>query len=43
VPEGVIAVVMEAVSACETSVNFYRLHGTTTQKTIIFILVTVKT
>jgi hypothetical protein len=32
----VIALMMETASTSETSVNFTRLHGTTTQKTTIF-------
>jgi hypothetical protein len=35
-----IALVMEVVSASETSVNFY---GTTSQKTVISFLAAVKT
>jgi hypothetical protein len=38
-----IALMMEAVSTSETSVNFYRLHGTTSQKKVIFILATMRT
>jgi hypothetical protein len=34
---------MVAVSTSETSVNFYRLHGATSQKTVIFILIAVRT
>jgi hypothetical protein len=34
---------MEAASTSETSVNFTRLHGVTTQKTAIFILAAVRT
>jgi hypothetical protein len=30
------ALMMEAGSNFETPVNFYRLHGATTQKTVIF-------
>jgi hypothetical protein len=30
-------------STSETSVNFYRLHGATTQKTAIFILAAMRT
>jgi hypothetical protein len=33
---------MEAASTSETSVNFYRLHGATIQKTAIFILAAVR-
>jgi hypothetical protein len=33
----IIALVMETVRTSETSVNFYRGHGATTQKTAIFI------
>jgi hypothetical protein len=35
----VIALMIETVSTSETSVSFYRLHGETSQKTAIFILV----
>jgi hypothetical protein len=35
--------IMEAASTSEATVNFYRLHGETTQKTAIFMLATVKT
>jgi hypothetical protein len=39
-----IALTMDAVSTLETSVNFcVRLHGSTSQKTVIFILAVVKT
>jgi hypothetical protein len=34
---------MEAARTSETLVNFYRLHGTTTQKTAIFVLAAVRT
>jgi hypothetical protein len=34
---------MEAANTSETSVNFYRLHGATSQKTVIFILAAVRT
>jgi hypothetical protein len=40
-----IALMMEAASTSETSVNFYhstRLHGATAQKTAIFILAAVR-
>jgi hypothetical protein len=33
------ALMMEAASSSETSVNFYQLHGTTAQKIVIFIRV----
>jgi hypothetical protein len=39
----VFRVMMEAVTSYETSVNVYRFHGATSQKTIIFILVAVRT
>jgi hypothetical protein len=32
----VIALMMEAASTCETSLNFTRLHGAITQKIAIF-------
>jgi hypothetical protein len=38
-----IALMMEAATISETSVNFYRLHIATAQKTAIFILAAVKT
>jgi hypothetical protein len=38
-----IALMMEAASTSETSVDFTRLHGATTQKTSIFTLATVRT
>jgi hypothetical protein len=34
---------MEAARTSETLVNFYRLHGATTQKTAIFVLTVVRT
>jgi hypothetical protein len=37
----IIRVIMEAVSTSETMVNFYRLHGATSQKTDILILTSV--
>jgi hypothetical protein len=37
------ALMVEAASTSETSVNFYQLHGTTSQKTVIFILAAVRT
>jgi hypothetical protein len=40
---GLIALMMEAASTSETSVNFYQLHGATTQKTAIFIFAAVRT
>jgi hypothetical protein len=33
----IIALMMEAASTSETSVNVYQTHGATTQKTTIFI------
>jgi hypothetical protein len=33
---------MEAVSTSETSVNFYQIHGATSQKTVLFILAAVR-
>jgi hypothetical protein len=38
-----IALMMEAARASETLVHSYRLHGATTQKTVIFVLTAVKT
>jgi hypothetical protein len=38
-----IALMMEAVATCETSVNFSKLHSTMSQKTDIFIFVAVRT
>jgi hypothetical protein len=38
-----IAVMMEAVSTSEMSVNFTRVHGAPSQKTVIFILDAVRT
>jgi hypothetical protein len=38
-----IALMMEAVNTSEASGNFSRLHGATTQKTVIFILAAVRT
>jgi hypothetical protein len=38
-----MVLLMEAESTFETSVNFTRIHGATTQNTIIFTLTTVKT
>jgi hypothetical protein len=38
-----IALMMEAAVTSETSVNFTRQHGATTQKTAIFILAAVRT
>jgi hypothetical protein len=32
----VLALIMEAASTSEMSVNFYQIHGATTQKTAIF-------
>jgi hypothetical protein len=41
ITRGIIrGLIMEVVSTSETSVNLYRLRGTTTQKTTIFILAT---
>jgi hypothetical protein len=40
---GAYCLMMEAVSTSETSVNFYQIHGATSQKTIIFILAAVRT
>jgi hypothetical protein len=37
------ALMIEAVSTPGTSVIYTRLHGTTFQKTVIFILVAVRT
>jgi hypothetical protein len=37
------ALMMEAISTSETSVNFYEIHGATSQKTAIFILVVLRT
>jgi hypothetical protein len=34
---------MEVASTSETSVNFYRLDGAKSQKTVIFILAAVRT
>jgi hypothetical protein len=39
----IIALIMVAASTSETPVNFYQIHGTTTQKTAIFILAAVRT
>jgi hypothetical protein len=39
---GAITLMMEAASTSETSVNFTRLHGATSQKTI-FVLTAVRT
>jgi hypothetical protein len=37
VAEGLlIALMMEAASTSETSVDFYKMHGATSQKTVIF-------
>jgi hypothetical protein len=38
-----IALLMKAANTSETSVNFYRLLGATTQKTAIFILAALRT
>jgi hypothetical protein len=38
-----ITLMMEAVSTSETSVSIYRVHGATSQKTDIFIIVAVRT
>jgi hypothetical protein len=38
-----ITLTMEAARTTETTVNFYRLHGATTQKTAIFVLAAVIT
>jgi hypothetical protein len=38
-----VALMMEAGRISETSVKFYRPHGATTQKTVIFILTAVRT
>jgi hypothetical protein len=32
-----------AASTSETPINFYRLHSTTSQKTVIFILAAMRT
>jgi hypothetical protein len=37
-----IALLMEATSTSETSVNFYQSTGSTSQKTAIFILAAVR-
>jgi hypothetical protein len=37
----VIALVMKAVSPCETSVNFYEVHSATSQKTIIIFVISL--
>jgi hypothetical protein len=34
---------IEIASTSETPVNFYRLHGATSQKTVIFILAAGRT
>jgi hypothetical protein len=36
-----IVLIMEAASTSETTINFTRLHGATTQKTVIFIFAAV--
>jgi hypothetical protein len=43
--ESLIALMMEAARTSEMLVNFYqiRLHGATTQKTAIFVLIAVRT
>jgi hypothetical protein len=38
-----IALMMEAVSTSETLVNFYKLSGAISQKTVVFILAAVRT
>jgi ribosomal protein L18E len=38
-----MALMMEAVTTSETSVNVYRLHGATTQNKVILILAAVRT
>jgi hypothetical protein len=38
-----IALMVKASSSSETSVNFIRLHGATTQKAAIFILAALST
>jgi hypothetical protein len=38
-----IALMTEAVSTSETSVNFYQTYSVTAQKTAIFILAAVRT
>jgi hypothetical protein len=37
------ALMMEAARTSETLVNFYQIHGATTQKTAIFVLIAVRT
>jgi hypothetical protein len=39
----IIALMVEAASTSETSVTSTRLHGATTQKTLIFILAAMRT
>jgi hypothetical protein len=38
----IIRAMMEAASTSETLVNFYQIHGATTQKTAIFVLTAVR-
>jgi hypothetical protein len=38
----VFALMMQAASTSETSLNFTRIHSATSQKTAIFILVAVR-
>jgi hypothetical protein len=39
----VLAASIIKASTSETSVKFYKLHGATTQKTVIFILAAART
>jgi uncharacterized membrane protein len=38
-----IAVMMKIVSTSETSVSFYKPQGTTSQKTVVFIILAART
>jgi hypothetical protein len=38
-----LGLITEAASTSEISVSFHQIHGATSQKTVIFILATVKT